>query len=105
MSVGDLESPSLTITLFPSWSISSLLLPSCLHLSTGIFEHFRIAVHHDKQVARKPTQPQQADSPKIETVQVFIKTEEEDEKEEADAQHTHLFPEENYCLESVKSER
>lgn len=56
-------------------------------------------------MARKPTQPQQADSPKIETMQVFIKTEEEDEKEEADAQHTHLFPEENYCLESVKSER
>jgi hypothetical protein len=38
-------------------------------------------------------------------MQVFIKTEEEDEKEEADAQHTHLFPEENYCLASVKSER
>ena len=58
-------------------------------------------------MSRRPTstQPQQANSPKIETMQVFIKTEEEDEKEEADAQHTHLFPEENYCLESVKSER
>jgi hypothetical protein len=38
-------------------------------------------------------------------MQVFIKTEEEDDKEEADAQHTDHFPEENYCLESVKSER
>ncbi len=84
---------------FSSWFLS------CLHLTTAIFLRFRIAVHHDKQVSRKPTEPRQTDAPKMETMQVFIKTEEEDEKKEADAHHTHVFLEEKSCLESVKSER
>jgi hypothetical protein len=39
---------------------------------------------------------------KMETLQVFIKTEEEDEKEDVAAQY--LLPEETPCKEPVKSE-
>jgi hypothetical protein len=41
----------------------------------------------------------------METVQVFIKTEEEDQKEDVGAQHSYLHPEETPCSEPVKSER
>jgi hypothetical protein len=41
----------------------------------------------------------------METVQVFIKTEEEDQKEDVGAQHNYLHPEETPCSEPVKSER
>jgi hypothetical protein len=41
----------------------------------------------------------------METVKVFIKTEEEDQKEDVGAHNTHLHPEETPCLEPVKSER
>jgi hypothetical protein len=56
-------------------------------------------------MSRKPTQPQQGDAPNIETMQVFIKTEKEDEKKEADTQYKHLFPGKKSCLEPVKSKR
>jgi hypothetical protein len=42
---------------------------------------------------------------KMEMLQVFIETEEEDEKEDVAAQYTHLLTEETTYLEPVKSKR
>jgi hypothetical protein len=36
---------------------------------------------------------------------VFIKTDKEDEKKETETQYKHLLPEKQSCLESVKSKR
>jgi hypothetical protein len=56
-------------------------------------------------MSRKPTQPQQGNAPKMETMQVFIKNDKEDEKKETETQYKHLFLEEQSCLEPVKSKR
>ncbi len=56
-------------------------------------------------MSRKPTQPQQGNAAKMETMQVFIKNDKEDEKKETETQYKHLFPEKQSCLEPVKSKR
>jgi hypothetical protein len=56
-------------------------------------------------MSRKPTQPQQDNAPKMKPMEVFIKTDKEDEKKETETQYKHLLPEKQSCLESVKSKR
>jgi hypothetical protein len=41
----------------------------------------------------------------METIQVFIKSEDDEKEEYTAAQHTHSLAEETPCLEPVKSER
>ncbi len=42
---------------------------------------------------------------RMETLQVFIKTEVEDDREENVAENSHLLPRETLCQEPIKSER
>ena len=56
-------------------------------------------------MSRKPTQPQQGNAPKMETMQVFIKNDKKDEKKETEKQCKHLFPEKQSCLDPVKYKR
>jgi hypothetical protein len=42
---------------------------------------------------------------KMETMQVFIKTEHDDKEEDTTEQHAHSLAEETTCLEPFKSER
>ena len=56
-------------------------------------------------MSRKPTQPQHDNAPKMKPMDVFIKTDKEDEKKETETQYKHLLPEKQSCLESVKSKR
>ncbi len=42
---------------------------------------------------------------RMETLQVFIKTEVEDDMEESEAENSHLFPRETPCQEPIKAER
>ena len=42
-------------------------------------------------MSRKPTQPQQDNAPKMKPMEVFIKTDKEDEKKETETQYKHLL--------------
>jgi len=53
-------------------------------------------------MSRKPTQPQQDNAPKMKPMEVFIKTDKEDEKKETETQYN---TEKQSCLELGKSKR